>query len=211
MKAIAVAATVLVWASAHMSERASARTACKPGDPVTIRNVHVITMTVPGTPRLGDVSVSNGRILPLGSTPKADCIVDGGGGYLVPGLADMHAHLPPRNPLKLTSYFLLLNLAHGVTSIRDAGDLDGTSLIGQREATVENYPGPRVFPCGPFVSAGVRKWANPVLLTGPGDAERAAAQLKADGFHCIKAYDGLGGVDTYRSHKMIAARVTTAR
>jgi hypothetical protein len=131
--------------------------------------------------------------------------------YVLPGLADMHAHLPPRNPLKLTSYFLLLNLAHGVTSIRDAGDLDGTSLIGQREATVENYPGPRVFPCGPFVSAGVRKWANTVLLTGPGDAERAAAQLKADGFHCIKAYDGLGGVDTYRSHKMIAARVTTAR
>ena len=76
---------------------------------------------------------------------------------------------------------------------------------------MENYPGPRVFPCGPFVSAGVRKWANTVLLTGPGDAERAAAQLKADGFHCIKAYDGLGGVDTYRSHKMIAARVTTAR
>jgi len=130
-------------------------------------------------------SIAPGDDMPGGSLHSLS------GMYVLPGLADMHTHLPPRNLLKLTSYFLLLNLAHGVTSIRDAGDLDGTSLGGQREAVADGYPGPRVFPCGPFVSAGSRKWANTILLARPEDAELAAARLKAEGFHCIKAYDGL--------------------
>jgi Amidohydrolase family len=164
------------------------------GPTATAFALHNMTVINPGASRTTgqNLTVRDGLIQAIASGEMPSGALQAlNGMYVLPGLADMHAHLPPRNPLKLTSYFLLLNLAHGVTSIRDAGDLDGTSLIGQREATVENYPGPRVFPCGPFVSAGVRKWANTVLLTGPGDAERAAAQLKADGFHCIKAYDGL--------------------
>jgi hypothetical protein len=165
------------------------------GPTATAFALHNMTVVNPGTSRTSgqNLTVRDGLIQ---SIAPGDAVPSGSlqafsGMYVLPGLADMHAHLPPRNPLKLTSYFLLLNLAHGVTSIRDAGDLDGTSLVAQREAAAEGYPGPRVFPCGPFVSAGVRKWANTVLLTGPADAEPVAARLKAEGFHCIKAYDGL--------------------
>ncbi|OQW54186.1 MAG: hypothetical protein A4S14_01760 [Proteobacteria bacterium SG_bin9] len=125
------------------------------------------------------------------SAPASGALQTYSGMYVLPGLADMHAHLPPKNPLKLSSYFLLLNLAYGVTSIRDAGDLDDTSLNGRREAAADGYPSPRVFPCGPFVSAGARKWANTVILESPADADKVAATLKANGSHCLKAYDGL--------------------
>ena len=125
------------------------------------------------------------------SDPASGALQTYSGMYVLPGLADMHAHLPPQNPLKLSSYFLLLNLAYGVTSIRDAGDLDDTSLSGRREAASAGYPSPRIFPCGPFVSAGARKWANTVILESPGDADKVAANLKANGSHCLKAYDGL--------------------
>jgi hypothetical protein len=77
-----------------------------------------------------------------------------------------------------------------VTSVRDA-DVDGTSLKAFRAAEKAGYPAPRLFPCGPFVSAGRAKWTNTVLLRGPEDAAPVVAKLKADGFHCIKAYDGL--------------------
>ena len=115
------------------------------------------------------------------------------GMYVLPGLADMHGHMPPGNPLQLTSYVQLLELAYGVTSVRDAADIDDTSLKAFRAAEKAGYPAPRLFPCGPFVSAGKAKWANTVLQRGPEDAAPVVAKLKAEGFHCIKAYDGLTG------------------
>ena len=51
---------------------------------------------------------------------------------ITPGLTDMHVHLPPDNALRLTPLMSLLYLSHGVTSIRDAGDLDGTSIDAAR-------------------------------------------------------------------------------
>jgi hypothetical protein len=50
------------------------------------------------------------------------------GCFALPGLVDMHVHLPPDNALKLTQGAALLYLLHGVTSIREAGDLDGTAV-----------------------------------------------------------------------------------
>src|SRR5258708_38513142 len=50
------------------------------------------------------------------------------GCFALPGLVDMHVRLPPDNALKLTQGAALLYLLHGVTSIREAGDLDGTAV-----------------------------------------------------------------------------------
>ena len=88
------------------------------------------------------------------------------GMYVLPGLVDMHGHMPPANPLQLTSYFQLLNLAHGVTSVRDAADIDGTSLAALRAAEeAAGYPGPRDFPCGPFRIGRSRQSAPHTYLT----------------------------------------------
>lgn len=91
------------------------------------------------------------------------------GAYVLPGLVDMHAHLPPDTPLKLTGYYALLFVAHGVTTIRDAGDTDGMAVPAAREGIESGeFVGPRILSCGPFVAgAEPRRWPNTVILEGP--------------------------------------------
>src|SRR5260370_34043920 len=77
------------------------------------------------------------------------------GCFALPGLIDMHVHLPPDNALKLTPSAALLYLQRGVTTIREAGDLDGTAVAAARKLERDGvHPVPRLFSCGPFVGAG---------------------------------------------------------
>lgn len=114
------------------------------------------------------------------------------GSYVLPGLVDLHTHLLPDNALKLTGYFCLLYLAHGVTSLRDTGDGDGTAVPAALKGTRQNlFPGPRIFACGPYIGGEPPRWVNTLLLHGPEEADAAVARIKEQGFTCIKAYDGL--------------------
>jgi len=116
------------------------------------------------------------------------------GCFALPGLVDMHVHLPPDNALKLTQGAALLYLLHGVTSIREAGDLDGTAVAAARRLSSEAaHPVPRVFSCGPFVGAGRATFKNTILLedASPAAADAAARRVKADGASFMKFYEGL--------------------
>lgn len=94
--------------------------------------------------------------------------------------------------MNLTSYACFLYLAHGVTSIRDAGDLDSTAVpVARKSIANGDFPGPRIFACGPFVGGRPARFANTLILDEPGDATAAAALLKEAGYDCIKSYDGL--------------------
>lgn len=138
--------------------------------------------------RRGDIR----HVRPTTSGDDAGLLGDLRGAFVAPGLVDLHAHLPPGNALNLTPYTGLLYLAHGVTSIRDAGDIDGTAIAAAREAfRRDRHPGPRVFACGPFVGGPPARWKNTIVLERPEDAEAAVARLAADGFDCVKSYDGL--------------------
>jgi cytosine/adenosine deaminase-related metal-dependent hydrolase len=116
------------------------------------------------------------------------------GYFALPGLVDMHVHLPPDNALKLTRGAALLYLRHGVTSVREAGDLDGTAVAAARRLGRDGiHPVPRVFSCGPFVGAGKATFKNTILLgdsSGPA-ADAAALRVKASGASFMKFYDGL--------------------
>ena len=48
-------------------------------------------------------------------------------------------------------YFKLMDLAHGVTTVRDVGDPDGTILDSRQRIGRGELPGPRIFACGPFI------------------------------------------------------------
>jgi len=116
------------------------------------------------------------------------------GCYALPGLIDMHVHLPPDNPLKLTQAASLLYLLHGVTCVREAGDLDGTAVeAARRLQTAGVHPVPRVFSCGPFVGADKATFKNTILLRDASRdaAEAAAIRVKATGASFMKFYDGL--------------------
>jgi imidazolonepropionase-like amidohydrolase len=153
-----------------------------------------VTVVNPASERLEhrNVRVASGRIERIGNdAPASAALAEYRGMYVLPGLIDMHAHLPPKTPLQLTSYFTLLNLAYGVTTIRNAGDIDGTALPAARDAEARGYPAPRMRYCDAFVSAGPSRWANTIVLQSPDDADAAVASLEARGASCVKAYDGL--------------------
>jgi imidazolonepropionase-like amidohydrolase len=114
------------------------------------------------------------------------------GAYVLPGLVDLHTHLPPDNAIRLTPYFALLYLAHGVTAIRDVGDVDGTAVPAARTGIASGaFPGPRIAACGPFVAGGPPRWTNTIVVDGAEAAAAAVASIKAAGFECVKSYDDL--------------------
>ena len=111
------------------------------------------------------------------------------GCFALPGLVDMHVHLPPDNALKLTQGAALLYLRHGVTSVRDAGDLDGTAVAAGRRSSREGvYPVPRVISCGPVVGAGGRAVSDlrpgglAEFADGPAGDRRVVSAVAESGF-----------------------------
>lgn len=132
-------------------------------------------------------SIDDGRLPPAGRVWERFA-----GHTVLPGIVDMHTHLPARSPLGLTATFGLLWIAHGVTTIREAGDMDGSTVAAARRAfEEEGRAGPRVVPCGPFVGGSNPRWANSVVVTSPAQAPEVVARLVASGSRCIKVYDGL--------------------
>ena len=141
-RAAAVITTLLIVASG--SGRAEEVTA--------FINVNVIPMT--GETILEDhtVIIANGLIRSVGpsasiTVPPGAGIIDGGGAYLMPGLADMHTHLDAHdnNPAHLVLY-----LAHGITTVRS---FDGTRLnLEWRKGTADGtLTGPAILTNGPVL------------------------------------------------------------
>lgn len=120
---------------------------------------------------------------------------DGGpwsGLFVTPGLTDMHVHFPPAALAGQSELFAFLFLYHGVTAVRDAGDVDGTASDPVRRGVAEGrFPGPRAFVCGPFVDGEPPLWSNTLLARDPEEGRRAVETLAAAGSDCVKAYNGL--------------------
>lgn len=102
------------------------------------------------------VVVDSGRIsqiLKRVSKPEAfGHRIDGKGQYLMPGLAEMHAHIPspPTTQLR-TEHTLYLYLANGITTIR--GMLGHPSHIVLKQLVAKgNILGPRIFTSSPSLN-----------------------------------------------------------
>jgi imidazolonepropionase-like amidohydrolase len=151
-----------------------------------------VTLIEPG------VSRRAGRSLHVegGSIVSVAAATQGSGSYrgffVLPGLVDMHVHFPPAALPGQTELFAFLFLRHGVTSVRDAGDTDGTST-GPAQRGVEEgaFPGPRIFSCGLFVDGDPPLWPNSLVARNAAEAREAVAEIERLGFDCVKAYDGL--------------------
>ena len=95
-----------------------ARVAHEFATPVRIQNVRVFDPEALALTDFKDVVVYGNRIASVQpeNTPSTDgeVIIDGNGGSLVPGMYEMHGHIGQGNAL--------LNIAAGVTSVRDMGN-----------------------------------------------------------------------------------------
>ncbi len=136
------------------------------------------------------VLVEGGRIVAIGTTghvavPAEALVIDGSGRFLVPGLAEMHAHIPnPNGPggAVFMENVLFLYLARGVTTVR--------GMLGQPEhlelrARVErgDLLAPRVYTSGPSLNGN--------SVPGPDVARQMVVAQKQAGYDFLKLHPGL--------------------
>lgn len=149
-----------------------------------------VTVVNPGSGRLSarTIRIEGERIAAIEPAEPAS---EGGpfqGAFALPGLVDMHVHHPPAFDAAQTHYFALLYLLHGVTTVRDTGNFDGSILETRRQILDGAFPGPRVFACGPILDGDPPIWPNSVAVETVEDARSAVGKLAVDGVHCVKVY-----------------------
>lgn len=127
------------------------------------------------------------------------------GAYVLPGLVDMHVHLPPATPLGDVELASLLFLLHGVTTVRDTGSFDGAVLEARRAIRLGEFPGPRIFACGPILDGDPPFRPGARVVRDASEASAAVDELAAAGVDCIKVYERLSP-EALRAVREAAAR-----
>ena len=146
-----------------------------------IVDVDVISMLTPGVQEGRNVTVRGGKITAIGrgDVPDDARIIDGSGRFLMPGLAEMHAHVPVDNPYRDDVLFLWV--ANGVTMAR--GMIGHPTHLALREDLLAHRTlGPRLLTSGPPLSGRLSS------------AERMAARVrdqKGAGYDFLKIIGGL--------------------
>jgi imidazolonepropionase-like amidohydrolase len=179
--------------------------------PKTVAFVHtaVVPMDTERVLRDQTVVVANGKIVAMGPAPvvsvPADAHrVDGRGRYLLPGLCDMHVHLPGpawkamlpperQDAAEALPYEDLLfpYVASGVTTVQA---LSATpEEVALRKAIEKgDIVGPRLI-LGRMIDGPRKAWPPPIStwVASPEEAREAVRQAKADGYDKIKVYSFL--------------------
>ena len=161
-----------------------------PDSVVTFVNVSVIPMdrerTLPGQ----TVVVRGDRIVALGPSdrvklPVGGIKVDGRGKFLIPGLAEMHAHIPGgETPDSVVQRTLFLYVSGGITTIR--GMLGHPRHLDLRaRAARGELLSPTIYTSGPSL--------NGSSVPTPGAAARMVAEQKAAGYDFLKIHPGIAG------------------
>lgn len=156
--------------------------------PVAFTNVTVLPMD--GDRRLTEqtVIVQDGRITAMGSAartvvPAGATRIDGRGKFLMPGLAEMHAHVPPGSPTQeQLADIMFLYVANGITTIR--GMLGAPYQIQLKEQLASGAMlGPRFFPAAPSLNGT----SAPTPEAGVALVRAAAAT----GYSLVKIHPGV--------------------
>lgn len=149
-------------------------------------------------PRPGrTLRITDGRIASVEATPAAGmgtadaASVALRGLDVTPGLIDMHVHYPPAVAIGNRELWSLLFLAHGVTSVRETGSVDGR--IFEVRAAIErgDAPGPRIFACGEILDGRPPTFPSNRVVTTVRAARVAVRDQAARGADCIKVYNSL--------------------
>lgn len=109
--------------------------------------------------------------------------VDGTGKYLLPGLAEMHAHIPPPStPQERLEEVLFLYLSNGITTIR--GMLGASSHLQLREQVANGeILAPRIFTSSPSLNGNT--------VTTEEEAVTKVTAYHKDGYDFLKIHPGI--------------------
>ena len=155
---------------------------------VAFENVNVIPMDRERVVERQTVVIRDGRIAQIGpagkvAVPDGATKIAGTGKYLMPGLAEMHGHLPsPNSPRELVEHILFLYVANGVTTVR--GMQGNPTALEHRSAVASGQLfGPRLYVAGPVFSGGSAKT--------PEAADKMVRDQKNAGYDLLKISEGV--------------------
>jgi len=154
-----------------------------------IANVNIIDVRT-GHISKGHVAIDSGKIQQILPVTEDESevveeaeLINGEGKYLVPGLAEMHAHIPSViwNDPQMEE-ILFLYLSNGVTTVRG---MLGHPLHLELRAKVDSMEilSPRVYTSSPSL--------NGSTVTSPEMADKKIRQYKEDGYDFLKLHPGI--------------------
>ncbi|HNP63785.1 MAG TPA: hypothetical protein PKH39_07575 [Woeseiaceae bacterium] len=149
-------------------------------------NVNVLPMSSDVVLAQQTLVVADGKIVRMGDVdsvpvPKSALVVDGTDRFLMPGLAEMHAHVTGTSPAQIERLATLF-VANGVTTIRGMLGRREHLKLRQQLADGEIF-GPRLITSGPSL--------NGRSVSSAADAARMVRAQQAVGYDFIKVHPGL--------------------
>lgn len=175
------------WSTALLCVLVSLAAAPARAESTVISPVHVVYVTQGVVAPDMAVRVRDGEIVEVAEAASLDPgdarVIDGQRGYLIPGLAEMHAHVPPMADEQRVRDVLTLFLAHGVTTVR--GMLGEPGHLALRDALEQqqDWIGPRLVTSGPSFNGN--------SVSSPAQADRRVREQAATGYDFLKIHPGL--------------------
>ncbi|MEQ9465677.1 MAG: amidohydrolase family protein, partial [Haliea sp.] len=164
-----------------------------------ITGVSVIPMDTPRVLNDQTVLIADDRIVALGdagtvTVPSDARRIEGTGRYLMPGLADMHAHIygisdegQEASSTAMAREQLLVYAATGVTLLRDAAGSPGHFQHRARVRSGE-WIGPDLFVASPIFEGERNVWDFTVKVIDPAAIEPMVAGYADEGYWGLKIY-----------------------
>ena len=156
---------------------------------IAFTNVNVLPMTSETVLANQTVVVVDGRITAVGAADdvtvgEGATVIDGTGHYLMPGLAEMHAHVPPgaNPPREAVEDILFLYIANGITTIRGMLGSDYQIPLAD-ELERGEVLGPNFYVAAPSLNGNTAPTAA--------DAERLMRAAKDAGYDLMKIHPGI--------------------
>ena len=156
--------------------------------PVAFENVTVIPMDRERAVEGQTVVVRGRRIAAMGSAGQVDVPsgaerIDGSGKYLIPGMAEMHGHIPsPQAGEETIDRVLYLFIANGITTVRGMLGHPYHLELRQQIASGERI-GPQIFAASPSINGN----SVPDAET----AWRVVSEYRASGYDLLKIHPGV--------------------
>lgn len=150
-----------------------------------ITNVNVIPMDTETVLQNQTVIVEGGKISSISSSkqiPRGAVTIDANGQYIIPGLAEMHAHIPSARGQEYTEEVLFLYLSNGITTIR--GMLGAPEHLKLREDVRKGEVlGPRIYTSSPSMNGN--------SIPTEEEAIRRVRKYQQDGYDFLKIHPGI--------------------
>jgi len=161
-------------------------------DTLVITDVNVVDVRTGEVRADQIVIIEKNRITTVGPRketryPRNASTVNAKGGYLIPGLWDMHVHLAFGDWFPNAEQTSLpLFIANGITGVRDMGsELD---VVQNWRNLIESGSliGPRIVTAGPMLDGAKTPFPSTIVITTPEEGRRAVDELKRRGADFIK-------------------------